>query len=158
MKFNTCVRCTWAFVQVLSTGFWSHQNTTEKVEEEERMGECTNKQDDDDDDEKKLWFLKLFPWNCTHHFGFQNERGPLVHPFLVFIVIMQNGISNAWQLLKFYHAAIIGAYITEHNIAMQLCCMYVCVRVCVCVRYRFAPSQYRIFRSVFHTDTHLIYI
>lgn len=28
-------------------------------------------------------------------------------------VIMQNGIFNAWQLLKFYHAAIIGAYIFE---------------------------------------------
>lgn len=100
---------TWAFEQVLSTGFWSHQNTNEKEQgkEEERV------------DEQTRWW-----WWTKKNYGSENYFHEFAHTILfggerrgLFIVIMQNGISNGWQLLKFYHAAIIGAYITEHSIA-----------------------------------------
>lgn len=60
--------------------------------------------------EQKIMVPKIISMNLhTHHTLLGGGETGL------FIVIMQNGISNGWQLLKFYHAAIIGAYITEHS-------------------------------------------
>lgn len=64
--------------------------------------------------EEKIMVPKIISMNLHTPFLTERARGSGgIGPSS--IVIMQNGISNGWQLLKFYHAAIIGAYITEHN-------------------------------------------